>query len=335
MRSHRGGIPVVVILGCLLGIVPATQAEVEVEGRVILFYSDDIGIFSASRRLSRDGDPTQPALDSKLIGQGSDLIVEPKLDVGTSFHNRYGTTTIDIRGQGFIYADNPRFNHGTLRLQAIQAFSPDTRIRLRYFYAPNLLLGENEERRSGTLRPEEEILTSHIWAARVEREVTPGLEVRLLARYGLRRYNEDFRQRDTDFWTVGPHLEWRVHPQIKLGLSYHYERGLADGRHQPQFRDDVSYVNHYLSGDLDVELLEGLTLMLAFHYERNNWTSGIVGDERNGGHEDVYQGEVILVRRVTERVKVFAGVQQSRRKQSFEPDSAKNTNVGVGVTATF
>lgn len=74
-----------------------------VQGQGILFYTDDVGIFSATRRLSRDGDPTQPALDSRLANQGSDVVFEPQLDIAKSFSNIYGTTTIDIRGQGFIF----------------------------------------------------------------------------------------------------------------------------------------------------------------------------------------------------------------------------------------
>ncbi|MGH7256771.1 MAG: hypothetical protein ACREIM_00205 [Nitrospiraceae bacterium] len=163
----------------------------------------------------------------------------------------------------------------------------------------------------------------------------PGLEVRLLGRYGMRRYNEDFSGRNTDFWTVGPHVNWRIFPRVKLGLSYHYERGLAEGRYQPQFKDDVSYVNHYTPVDLDIELMERLTLVTAFHYERNNWTSGITGDERKGAHEYVYQVEAILIKRLTDTVQIFVGVQRSTRKQSFESESVKNTNVGVGLAAVF
>jgi len=56
-------------------------------------------------------------------------------------------------------------------------------------------------------------------------------------------------------------------------LSYHYERGLAEGRNQPQFEDDTSYINHYLSADVDVELTERLSLLTAFHFEHNIWTA--------------------------------------------------------------
>lgn len=50
-----------------------------------MFYTDDVGIFSATRRLTRDGDPTQPALDSRLTGQGSDFVFDPQAEVTKSF----------------------------------------------------------------------------------------------------------------------------------------------------------------------------------------------------------------------------------------------------------
>lgn len=322
-------------LALLLSMASPVSAELKVTGQGILFYTDDLGIFSATRRLSRDGDPTQPALDTRLTNKGADMVFEPQVDVAQSFANRYGTTTLDLRGQGFVFTDNSRFNHGTIRLQGVHELSPETRFRLRYYYAPNQYLGDNEERRSGMLNLTAETLTSHIWSARFERTLTPGVEVRLLARYGLRRYNENFSHRDTDFWTIGPHVDWKIASRVKLGLSYHYERGLAEGRHQPQFQDDVSYVNHYASADLEFEVAERLTLLTAFHYERNNWTSGIPGDERRGAHETIYQGEAILVRRLNDATNVFLGVQRSNRRQSFEEEGVKNTNVGAGLNVVF
>lgn len=319
----------------LVAAAPPVFGEVGVEGRAIVFYTDDVGIFSATRRLTLDGDPTQPALDTNLTNQGSDVVFEPDVGVSVPLDSRLGRAELSLRGQGFIYVENPRFNHGTLRVQAVQAFSADTSLRLRYYYAPDQFLGENEVNPPGVDRLADEVLTSHIWSARVERDLMPDLEVRLLARYGLRRYDEPFTERDTDFWTVGPHVKWRFSHRITLELGYHYERGLADGRKQPELEDDVSYVNHYTSADLDVELTERLSLMAALHYERNNWTSGIVGDERNGAHEDVVQGEVILVHRLAEAWRVFVGFQRSSRKQSFEPESVKNTNIGLGVDTAF
>src|SRR5512147_1813434 len=115
---------------------PASAEEGwSIEGRGILFYTDDIGLFSATRRLSRDGDPTQPAIDSKLTDQGSDMVFEPLLSVTRSLTNGLGRLDLNVQGQGFIFTDNPQFNHGTLRLQAIQALSSATRVQARFYYA--------------------------------------------------------------------------------------------------------------------------------------------------------------------------------------------------------
>ena len=305
------------------------------EGQGTLFYTDDVGLFSATRRLSRDGDPTQPAIDTKLTDKGADMVFEPLLNVSRSVTNGLGQLDLNARGQGFIFTEKPEYNHGTLRIQATQSLSSTTRVKARYYYAPNQFLGDNEERQSGRRQFAAENLTSHIWSTRLFHDVTPDLSLQLLGRYGLRRYNEAFSERNINFWTIGSHVGWRIAHTIMLGLSYHYERGLAKGRSQPQFEDDTSYVNHYLTADVDMELTERLSLLTAVHYELNNWTSGLVGDERNGAHEDIYQGEMRLAYHLTDSLQGFGGVQHSIRKESFDSRSTKETNIGMGLSVLF
>jgi len=335
--SLRRVVVLFVVLASLWVLPQPSPAEEgwSLEGRGILFYTDDVGLFSATRRLSRDGDPTQPAIDSKLTDQGSDMVFEPLLSVTRSLTNSLGRLDLNVQGQGFIYTENPQFNHGTLRLQATQDLSPATRVQARFSYAPDQFLGDNEERQSGQQQLAAEELTSYIWSTRLIHDVTPDLSVKLLGRYGMRRYNDAFSERNINFWTIGPHVDWRVAPKVKLGLSYHYERGLAEGRNQPQFEDDTSYINHYLSADADVELTERLSLLTAFHFEHNIWTSGLAGDERNGAYENIYQGELTLAYSLTDTIQGFGGVQRSSRKESFESSSIKNTNVGIGLSARF
>ena len=333
---RRVGVLFIILASLCLGPWTASAKEGwSFEGQGTLFYTDDVGLFSATRRLSRDGDPTQPAIDSKLTDKGSDMVFEPLLNVSRSVTNGLGQLDLNVRGQGFIFTEKPEYNHGTLRIQAIQSLSSTTRVKARYYYAPNQFLGDNEERQSGQRQFTAENLTSHIWSARLYHDVTPDLSLQLLGRYGLRRYNEAFSERNINFWTIGSHVGWRVARTIMLGLSYHYERGLAKGRSQPQFEDDTSYVNHYLTADVDVELTERLSLLTAVHYELNNWTSGLAGDERNGAHEDIYQGEVQLAYHLTDSLQGFGGFQHSIRKQSFESRSTPETNIGIGLSTRF
>lgn len=325
---------VAAVLLAISGTAPAF-AEWSLTTRGTLFYTDDVGIFSATRRLTRDADPTQPALDSRLTGQGSDGVFEPMLKLSNSFDSRYGTTTLDLRGDGFVFFDHTQYSNGTLFLQGKHAFTPETRVLLRYYYNPDLFLGDNEERRSGSFLIAPERVSSQIGSLRIDQEVAEGLELRLLGRYGTRRYNQPYRQRNTDFWTIGPHMEWKLLPAVTLGLAYHYERGLADGRHQPQYEDDVSYANQYASADLEFELSEHFSLSAGFHYEHNDWLSQLEGDERNGANENVYQGEMLLVYRISAITRAYTGVQHSSRKESFETEGITNTNVGFGLQTAF
>jgi len=102
----------------------STKEDWSFEGRWTLFYTDDVGLFSATRRLGRDGDPTQPPIDSKLTDKGSDMVVEPLLTVTRSLTNGLGRLDLNVQGEGFIFTEHPEFNHDTLRLIAIQDLSP-------------------------------------------------------------------------------------------------------------------------------------------------------------------------------------------------------------------
>jgi hypothetical protein len=118
----------------------------------------------------------------------------------------------------------------------------------------------------------------------------------------------------------------------KVVQKFRNKTMFPEGRNQPQFEDDTSYINHYLfAADADVELTERLSLLTAIHFEHNIWTSGLAGDERNGAHENIYQGEVILAYHLTDSIPGFGGVQRSSCKESFELSSIKNTNVGIGL----
>jgi len=338
---------------CLLASaeVPGAQGAWTAKTHGTLFYTDDVGVFSATRRLSLDNDPTQPALDNRLTGQGSDGVFEPMLDVARSFTNAYGTTTLDLRGQGFVYFDQSVYSHGTLRLQVRQAFSDKTALLFRYYYAPDLYLGENAVRvprdpeeiraerpggeESGPVPLAAERVTSQIGMLRVDQELTTGIGLRLLGRCGTRRYNDTFRQRDLNFWTLGPHVVWTLAEAVTLTVGYHYEKGTANGANQPLLADDVSYVNNYASTELEIEFAERFTLMSGLHFERNDWTSSLVGDERNGAFETVWQGELLLTYRLSEEAKFYGGVQHSNRSENVRAGSVPNTNVALGVQASF
>jgi len=244
---------------------------------------------------------------------------------------------ITLGGQGFLFADNSRFNHGTLGVQITQEFSSETKVGFRYFFGPDLFLGKNEVRKPEESLEEEfkdEEVTTHFWSGGLEQQIHDGVIVILYGRYGLRRYNHAFDQRNIDFWTIGTHLEWELNDRIEVALGYHYERGLADGRKQASLKDDISYFNHFVTAELVINVMEDLSLEVVLDYERNGFTTGIVDDERNGEHEDVVSGDIGLVYELTDTAELTAGVQNAYRKESFE-DSLHNLNVWFGGRIAF
>lgn len=314
-----------------------SPARAEWSGTVesTLYGTDDAALFSASRRLARDQDPTQPALDDSVFGVGPDMVYEPVVQFTNDLDSRFGHTDVSVRAQGFIYAIHPEFNHLSLGLQAGHEFTSATSLLIRYFYSPNLLLGENEERQTGQDTIVEERVTTHFVALALEQHLAHRWKGRLLGRYGVRLYEDLFSQRDTHFWTIGPHLEWQATDQVEVALGYHYERGLSQGRQEPQFNDDVSYVNHYVTGEIGVEFAHAWKVEVGMHFERNDWTSGLPGDRRNGQYETVVQGDLIVTNRLTKVAQLAAGVQRQHRKESFEENPVTGTNFWLGAEIQF
>lgn len=311
------------------------SADWSTVARATNYYTSDVGLFTASQRLSRDADPTQPARDTRITGQGSDGVMATMVQVTETIESENSKTTFDVRGDGYIFYDRTKYSNGNLGVQAIHIFPTKTSLMVRYYYNPDLFIGNNVERRSGffTIGPEQ--VTSNIAEMHVKQELTNNIEVSLFSRYGSRRYDQAFQQRNTNLWSVGPHFDWKFMPTVLLGLAYHYERGIAAGRNLPQFSDDVSYANDFASADLEIEINEDLTLTLAFDYERNHWLSMLFGDIRNGAFEHVYFGQALLQYKVDENISAHCELQHGSRKQSFETSAVVNTNVGLGLTMGF
>lgn len=321
-------------LSTLAGIPPAL-AEWSVVGDGYLYYTDDVALFSAARRSTMDGDPTQPVLDVSRTGVGSDMVFEPGALISNAITTGLGRTAFSIKPQGFVYAVNPEWSQASVAAEVLHSFTPNTALRLRYFTAPDQLLGTTEKHVEETESFVNERVTSHIGYIRFEQRLSDHWEFRLQGRIGKRLYNDPFAQRNTTFWTIGPHIFWRATDHLKLFVGYHYERGLAGGRNEFEAEEDFSYVNHFFAVGFDAELMPRLELEVDFHYERNNFTSGIPEDERNGGHENIFLGNGRLLYKLTNQTALTLSFQRGQRQQNFHQTHDHNTNVGVGVIHRF
>ena len=67
------------------------------------YYTDDVALFSATRRLSLKDDPTQPNIDN--TGQGSDFVYEPSLEAEWTGHNSLGEISFAADAGGYVFTN--------------------------------------------------------------------------------------------------------------------------------------------------------------------------------------------------------------------------------------
>lgn len=298
------------------------------------YYTDDVALFSATRRLSLKEDPTQPNIDK--TGQGSDFVYEPSLEAEWKSENSLGEMSFATDIGGYVFTEHSHFTHGLFDFEAAQAFETGTKLSLHYNFVPDLFLGKNTFLQpNGEESQHDETLTSHYWSFHIDQNLTKEVIVRLLSRYGLRNYNQPFVHRDTQFWTVGSHLEWDINEDVDLLVGYHYEIGSAEHHKAAHFPDDLSYTNHYASGEVKIKLLEKLTANFIFDYEHNASLSHREEDERFGANENIYQGEIELEYELTHSTELKLGWQHGNRKLSTEMVTVKNNNVWLGFEYKF
>jgi hypothetical protein len=322
----------------LLGAVPPALAEWSATGGGSLFYTDNATLFSATRRSSLDGDPSQPVLDTSAFGHGKDMVFEPNLRVMKFIPSSWGQTAFTVKARGFVYAVNPEFSQAGIYLEGAHAFNPKTAIRLRFFSAPDQLLGQSEVEHGGVTGLQDARVSSHIGAIRFDRRLSDHFEIQLYGRAGIRRFNAPFADRDTFLWAIGPRFVWHMTHHARMVLGYQYERGLAEGRHHPELHEDGSYVQHFASIALEADLMEHLELELDFHYERNNFTTGIPDDHHHFlGGENIFLGSGRLLYQLTDNTALTFTVQRANRNLHSDHERAQhhNTNVGLGVLYRF
>lgn len=328
------------ILLISLSVSNTLQAEWSGGGDFSVYYTDDVGLFSVTRRLSLEEDPTQPIVDEP--NQGSDAVYDPNVYIGWDTDNSLGEFQMTLDAGGYIFQNHSDYSHGFMQFALAQEFASKTKIKLLYDFIPDLFLGinsvpqvEHGTTEKGDEHEADERLDNHILTVLLEQEINEHLMLRGLVRYGARLYDQPFSYRDTQFFTIGPHLEWIITPNIELLVGYHFERGYTDANQTVIYQDDVGYINHFASAELKIHLLPELILMAIFDYEHNDYTSPYEDDTHHDGNENVYQGELELIYEVTEAAALKAGWQHGNRKFSYESHSVHNNNVWIGAEYHF
>lgn len=322
------------LASCLQSLSFPVQAEWEVNSGLSSYYTDNVGVFSVSRRLSLEEDPTQPVIDEPE--KGSDFVYEPRSELLYKGQNRWGDFKFGLDAAAYVFQDWSKYTHSFYEFQFSQEVTENTEIKFFYEYIPDLYLGTKRAFHHHIEEFEaDEVVDSHIFSVHVDHQLAEDLNFRSLSRFGIRHYNPAFEYRYHHFFTMGAHLEWQPTSTIELMIGYHFERSYADGKQTESFYDDVSYINHYTSAELKIQLAPKWTLMLIGDYEHNHLLSDYVEDIHYNGRENVLQGEVELLYNLTEQTTLKAGWQNGYRRYNFENFAVRNNNVWLGIEYRF
>lgn len=315
------------------------NAEWSAEIDTNLFYTNDVGLFSVTRKLSLLEDPTQPVVDRPQ--QGNDFVYEPNAVLSYESDNPLGEFDFRLDAGGYVFFTEDEFTHGFYQFEIGQQFHEHVEVRLMYDYIPDLFIGNNDlisgevEEIEGDLELFNERLDSHIWSSHVNYGITNDLSVRFLGRYGLRHYNHPFKHRDIRFWTLGSHIEWQFLPGYELLFGYHYEQGRTDRHQALELQDDISYNNHFVSAELLLPIYAKLSARLIVDYEHNVFTSDFHEDIHKNAFENIIQGEVELLYELDNQTKLTLGGQYGDRKFNYEDNSVRNFNLWLGLEYEF
>lgn len=298
------------------------------------YYTDNVGLFSVSKRLSLEEDPTQPVIDEPE--QGSDFVYEPHGELAYSDHNALGEFKLGLDAASYVFQDWSKYTHSFYELQLSQQVAEHTEIKFFYEYIPDLYLGSKRAfHQSNEEFEAEEVVDSHIFSLHLDHKLTDDIIVRSLSRFGMRNYNPAFEYRYHHFFTAGLHLEWEPSDDVEFMIGYHFERSFADGKQTEFFYDDVSYINHYTSAELKIHLAPKWSLMLVGDYEHNDLLSDNIKDIHYKASENVYQGEIELFYQLSEQTTLKTGWQYGHRRFNFESYAIHNNNVWLGLEYRF
>lgn len=324
-------------LTCYLIISSAANAEWSIGGDFSTYYTDDVALFSATRRFSLEQDPTQPMVDEPE--QGSDFVYEPHAYTKWLTENQLGAFQVAVDAGVYIFQQNSAYTHGFFQIEVGQALTEQTKLEFFYDYIPDQFIGSKalvSNQHAHTEHEEvKEKLDSHVWSLHLEHELTEHFMLRGLARYGIRNYDEPFAYRDIQFFTVGSHLEWVISPDIEFLVGYHYERGYTDQAKTERYNDDIGYINHYASAELIFHLMPKLKMKVGVDFEHNDFTSPHTSDIHFNGSENVYQGELELLYELTHTMMLKAGWQHGKRKFNYESYWVDNNNAWIGAEFHF
>ncbi len=146
------------------------RAEWRVTAESEAAWTDNVVQYSAAFAQALQQDPSFPTGDVRLVG--SDVIWKQAAELQWLGTVSAQPSRVSVSGQGLFYTDKSAFNRGIYRLDLRQALGSKHALFLRYESAPQALLGQGFEKRTGSRLVQEVRVTSHIGYMEIERRLS-------------------------------------------------------------------------------------------------------------------------------------------------------------------
>lgn len=313
-----------------VGLVSGAEAKWSVHGGLDVSYTDNVFQFGAAVEQEFLDDPTLPSADDSRDQE--DVIWTPSMDIRWTPEGAPLMPEVAVEVMGFIYTENPVFNHGDFRVQVRTPLSRSAWAKVRYHTEPDVFLQQTLEEHDGKQELVEERVTSHIGSLELGWRPADQWTLFLESRYGQRFFNDPFDHRDLELWTVGPEIEWRPVPDVSLALVYLFERGVADGRGDPRINDDTSYRAHIAEVIGTIPLVTDWSVTASYIFVAEDFTSSLPGDEKHFGRVDLaHQGHGRLRYQWNTQTAWLLDVRLTRRNSNFDEFSFQSTILTLGV----
>ncbi len=247
-----------------------------------LIYDDNVWQFSDSDRSSFEN--SQNTSFFQNVESLGDFIWEPYLFLQFQPLEKTPSTRLFTDISGDFYTYNHSRNLGTYQIGLKQGIGRKVHALISYTLIPREFVGISRENPGSGISVGETI-TTHTTRFRIEREIQD-IDLGLTVHHKFKDYNDAFEVQDSDIYGVG--LESKIYSAygLKTRIAYLFELGVASGRNNPNFKNDLSYRSHQLRISPEIRVNRQLAIGIRYEIKYKAFTTNLPGDTNHYGRDD-------------------------------------------------
>jgi hypothetical protein len=247
-----------------------------------LIYDDNVWQFSDRDRSSFEN--SQNSSFFQNVESLDDFIWEPYFFLQFQPLEKTPSTQLFADISGNFYVHNPSLNLGIYQIGLKQEIRHKVQAAISYTLIPREFVGISRENPSSSISVGETI-TTHTTRFRIERKIRD-INLGLTVHHKFKDYNDTFEEQDNNIYGAG--LESKIYSGygLKTRIAYLFELGVASGRNNTNFNNDLSYRSHQLRISPEVRINRDLTIGVRYEIKYKAFTTNLSGDTNHYGRYD-------------------------------------------------